>query len=52
MQGLSGKLGDQLIIKAAKGGRTIVSAKPAFNGERVFSEAQLYATIYSPQAWG
>jgi hypothetical protein len=41
MQGLSGTLGDQLIIKSAKGGRTIISAKPVFSSERVFSQAQL-----------
>ena len=41
MQGLSGTLGNQLVIKLDKAGRTIVSAKPHFNGDREFSPAQL-----------
>ena len=41
VRGLSGKLGDQFIVKTDKGGRTIVSAKPTFNGAREFSPAQL-----------
>ena len=40
MQGLSGSLGDQLIIKMDKAGRTIVGVKPAFDEDRVFSAAQ------------
>ena len=41
VRGLSGKLGDQFIVKTDKSGRTIVSAKPTFNGTREFSPAQL-----------
>ena len=41
VRGLSGQLGDQFIVKTDKGGRTIVSAKPTFNGTRAFSQAQL-----------
>jgi hypothetical protein len=41
IRGLSGKLGDQFIVKTDKGGRTIVSAKPIFNDAREFSPAQL-----------
>ena len=41
MKGLSGTLGDQLVIKAGRGGKTIVSAKPSFNPDRAFSPAQL-----------
>lgn len=41
IRGLSGKLGDQFIIKTDKGGRTIVSAKPIFPSDREFSAAQL-----------
>ena len=40
MQGLSGSLGDQLILKQDKGGRTIISAKPTFHPNREFSDAQ------------
>jgi hypothetical protein len=40
MQGLSGTLGEQLVIKVAKGGRTIVSVKPTFDENRAFSAAQ------------
>lgn len=38
VQGLSGSLGDQLVIKQDRAGRTIVSAKPAFNPNRAFSD--------------
>jgi len=41
MQGLSGSLGNQIVIRQGKGGQTIVSAKPAFGAERVFNAAQL-----------
>ena len=41
VRGLSGKLGDQFVVKTDKGRRTIVSAKPTFNGTREFSPAQL-----------
>lgn len=40
IKGLSGSLGDQLVIKGGKGGRTIVSVKPTFPEDRVFSQAQ------------
>ncbi len=40
IQGLSGSLGDQIIFKQDKGGRTIISAKPTFHPNREFSEAQ------------
>lgn len=41
IRGLSGSLGDQLVIKIDKGGRTIVSMKPEFDEGREFSPAQL-----------
>jgi hypothetical protein len=41
VRGLRGSLGDQLVIKTDKGGRTIVSAKPTFPANREFSPAQL-----------
>jgi hypothetical protein len=41
VRGLSGSFGDQVVIKVDKAGRTIVGNKPAFNGERVFTPAQL-----------
>ena len=40
IHGLSGSLGDQLVIKQDKAGRTIVAAKPALDPNRPFSEAQ------------
>jgi len=40
VQGLSGLLGDQLVLKHDKAGRTIVSAKPTFDENRAFSEGQ------------
>lgn len=40
IQGLSGSLGNQLIIKQSRSGRTIVSAKPMFKPNRIFSDAQ------------
>ncbi len=41
MKGLSGSLGDQLVIKMDKGGRTIVSVKPTFPGGRTFNPQQV-----------
>ena len=41
MQGLSGTLGNQLIIKTNKNGQTIISAKPNFDSDREFTPAQL-----------
>lgn len=40
MKGLSGSLGDQLVVKQDKGGRTIVAVKPEFDENHVFTEAQ------------
>lgn len=40
IHGLSGSLGDQLVIKQDKAGRTIVSSKPAFNPKREFTNLQ------------
>ncbi len=57
IKGLSGSLGDQLVIKQDKAGRTIVSMSPADDPNRVFSEAQLDrqakfrdATVYAKGA--
>jgi len=41
MDRLTGMLGDQMIIKQVRGGRTIISKKASFIGEREFSPAQL-----------
>jgi hypothetical protein len=41
MQGLTGLLGDQLLVRTDKAGRTIVGSKPTFKEARTFSEAQL-----------
>lgn len=38
---LSGTVGDQMIIRRIRGGRTIICAKPTFGPDRTFSEAQL-----------
>jgi hypothetical protein len=40
MQGVKGTLGDQLIFKKDKAGRTIISVKPTFDEDRMFSLAQ------------
>jgi hypothetical protein len=40
VNGLSGMLGDQVVFKRDKAGRTILSVKPTFPEDRVFSEAQ------------
>lgn len=40
IQGLSGSLGDQLVIKQDKAGRTIVGVAPAFDPNRTFTAAQ------------
>jgi len=40
IQGLSGSLGDQLVIKQDKAGRTIIAASPTFDPNRTYSEAQ------------
>ena len=41
IQGLSGSLGEQLVIKQDKAGRTIVGISPQFDPNRTFSEAQI-----------
>jgi len=40
IEGLSGSLGDQLVIKMGKGGQTIISTTPKFPADRKFSDAQ------------
>lgn len=40
MQGLSGLLGNQLLIRQDKAGRTIIGARPKYNVNRVLSETQ------------
>ena len=40
MKGLSGSLGDQLVIKRDKAGRTIIGVMPTFPDDREFSDAQ------------
>ena len=40
VDGLLGTLGNQIVFKRDKAGRTIVSKKPEFGPDRVFSEAQ------------
>ena len=40
VHGLSGSLGNQLVIRQDKAGRTIVGIKPSFNPNREFSESQ------------
>ena len=40
MQGVKGTLGDQLIFKKDKAGRTIISVKPTFDENRMFSPGQ------------
>lgn len=59
IQGLSGSLGDQLVIKQSRSGRTIVSSKPVFSPNRAFSAAQKSrqdafreATFYAQSARG
>ena len=41
VRGLSGSLGEQFVVKQDKSGRTIVSASPTFDQNRIYSEAQL-----------
>ena len=41
MEHLSGMIGDQLVLKRARGGGTIISKKPTFRPDRTFSAAQL-----------
>ena len=39
-EGLSGKLGKRLVFRKGKGGMTILSTRPVFSPDRVFSHAQ------------
>jgi hypothetical protein len=41
MQGLTGLLGDQLLIRTDKAGRTIVGVKPTYSENREFTEGQI-----------
>jgi hypothetical protein len=57
IQGLSGSLGEQLVIKQDKAGRTIVAVPPTVDPNRTFTEAQLerqeqfkQATVYAKDA--
>jgi hypothetical protein len=59
MQGLSGGLGNQLVIRQDKAGRTIIATRPRHNPNRVFSETQQQhrnnfreAAIYAQSARG
>jgi hypothetical protein len=59
IQGLSGTLGDQLVIKQDKAGRTIVATPPTVDPNRTFSAAQLErqdkfrdASVYAKGAKG
>lgn len=38
---VSGSVGDQMIIRKIRGGRTILCAKPTFGPDRTFTDAQL-----------
>lgn len=40
IQGIRGTIGNQLVFRQGKNGRTIISKKPTFADDRVFSEAQ------------
>lgn len=40
MQGLSGSLGGQLVLRQSRSGQTIVCSKPGFNPNRTFTVAQ------------
>ncbi|MBN1428825.1 MAG: hypothetical protein JXB07_10605 [Anaerolineae bacterium] len=57
ISGSSGALGDQLVLKRDKAGRTILSAKPTFPEDREFTQAQKdqmaafrEATLYAKSA--
>ena len=59
IQGLSGSLGEQLVIKQDKAGRTIVGVAPSFDPNRTYTEAQTEqhekfrdASIYAKGAKG
>lgn len=50
IQGFSGSLGEQLVIKQDKAGRTILAVPPTFDPDRSFSEAQLQRQEYFREA--
>lgn len=59
IHGLSGSLGDQLVVRQDKAGRTIVGTSPNFDPDRSFSDAQKEvhenfreATSYAKEAKG
>ena len=59
IQGLSGSVGEQLVIKQDKAGRTIVGVAPSFDPNRTYTEAQTEqhekfrdASIYAKGAKG
>ena len=59
IRGLSGSFGEQIVIKIDKAGRTIVTNKPQFDENRVFTPAQLAhqeafrkARVYAKDAKG
>lgn len=59
MQGLTGMLGDQFLVRTDKAGRTIVSSRPTFKDSRAFSAVQVThqeafrdATTYAKGAKG
>jgi hypothetical protein len=59
IHGLSGSLGDQLVVRQDKAGRTIVGTSPSFDPNRPFSDAQKEvhekfreATSYAKEAKG
>lgn len=41
LEGFRGSIGDQLVVKRSRGGKTIITKKPTFRADRTFSEAQL-----------
>ena len=41
VRGLRGAVGDQFVIRRTRSGKTIIANKPAFDENRVFTEAQL-----------
>ena len=50
VEGLSGAVGQQLVFKRGKAGRTIVAYKPRFNENRVFTAPQLAQQLAFRQA--
>jgi len=41
VRGLTGSLGEQFVIRKGRGGSTIISDKPTFGADRVFTDEQL-----------